>query len=127
MDQASVEVVTIERAHGHTRAWSITDDWAPGIRRDQIFAQALAHLKLSGKLIELEKRETPHARELEVVWEDGKRLLLHLDEGFGFMKSITRPRYDFHAPWEEQGQALLTQDYELGVWRPTRFYAASVG
>ena len=24
-------------------------------------------------------------------------------------------------------EALLTQDHELGVWRPTRFYAAPVG
>lgn len=126
-NETKIEVVTIEPESNHRDAWTIADRWPTSTPRGRLFEEALARIGLSGKLIELKKQDTPHARELEIVWEDGKRLLLHLDEGFGFMKSVSRPRYDFHAPLEEQGEILLDQKYDVETWRPTRIYASAVG
>lgn len=120
---AEIEVITTAPKPGMRSGWSISDNWTVGIRRDQVFLHALSHLGLSGKLVEKDKRDTPHARELEIVWADGHKLILHLDEGFGFLNAPRRPRYDSGAPAEEQGRGLLTEDYELRAWRPTRMYA----
>jgi ATP-dependent helicase YprA (DUF1998 family) len=125
--ETSIEVVTVEAASSHRDAWTIADNWPVASPRDHLFREALARIGLSGKLVERNKQDTPHARELEIVWVDGKRLLLHLDEGFGFVKCVSRPRYDFYAPIGKQVQTLLGQIYDVGTWRSTRIYATAVG
>lgn len=124
--ETSIEVITVEPAPNRGEAWTIDGNWLVGAPRDQLFHTALARMKLSGKLVEKEKRDTPHARELEIMWEDGKRVLLHLDEGFGFVRAISRPRYDFYAPIEKQVRMLVEQNYEIGTWRSTRVYATAL-
>lgn len=124
--ETSIEVITLELESNRGDAWTVADNWPGGAPRDQLFQAALARMGLSGRLIEKAKRDTPHARELEIMWEDGKRLLLHFDEGFGFVRSISRPRYDFYAPVEKQAQVLLEQNYEVGAWRSTRVYATAL-
>lgn len=122
-----IEVITMIPEKEYSGGSLITDKWPNTVARGELFAAALNRIGFSGAFIEKPKKKTQHARELEIVWGDGERLLLHLDEGFGFIKSVSVPLYDFHAPLDEQAEELLKKDFQIGTWRRTRIYASAVG
>lgn len=125
-EEIRIEVITTPPETERDSGWVFTDKWPRTVSRAEVFAAALDRIGLSGTLVEKDKRDTPHARELEVVWEDGKRLLLHLDEGFGFIRSVSVPRYDFRAAPDDQAEDLMTTEFTITTWRPTRIYVMAV-
>lgn len=44
---------------------------------------------------EAEKGRVPHARELHLVWSNGEKWLIRLDQGFGYWRASSRQRREF--------------------------------
>lgn len=122
LQDAALEVVTAALEPAYNQPLTIIDNWSHGARRGLIFDAALSQVGANRQFQERQKRDTSHARELEITWANGKRLLLHLDEGFGFLR-VERPvRFDAAASSIRQASDLLAAEYQVRSWRKTRLY-----
>lgn len=82
----------------------VEHDWPQGPNRAQVFRLLLE--KVGGTFSAEPKRSLPHARELQLKWKDGARLLVRLDEGLGFLNTVSRVRHAFTANVEQQARQL---------------------
>jgi DEAD/DEAH box helicase domain-containing protein len=122
LQSASLEVVTARPDSNSGPAMSLNDNWAYDAKRPSLFEEALSGIGAGRKFEERSKRETPHARELEVIWADGNRLLLHLDEGFGFLRADQFSRIKVEGSASKQAAALLAIPFDVVPYRGTRMY-----
>jgi ATP-dependent helicase YprA (DUF1998 family) len=104
----------------------IHDNWSEDDARRLTFETAAARLSIAAELEIREKKDMPHARRLHVRWVDGKSWMLHLDEGFGFVRTPQSIRFDFGVKPEQQAKTLLGAKYRIEPWRVTHLYASSV-
>lgn len=121
---ADVRLVTLpidSRRVGVDSRW-IWDDWAPGANRAVILGTALAQVGIKADVVELPSQRIPHARELQLEWDDGAAWTIRLDEGFGFLRSGQRITHDFHAADQAQGMALLKAKFTVGAQHTTYAY-----
>jgi len=59
------------------------------------------------------RRDMPHERSLEVLWENGEKLVATLDQGFGAWRAAGRPRHDFVADAVAQAGALTQLGFDI--------------
>jgi hypothetical protein len=58
-------------------------------------------------------RELSHARSLSVLWQDGVKWELRLDQGLSFMHAPRREDFPFSRPVPEQVVALRTRSFAI--------------
>ncbi|HZH16285.1 MAG TPA: DEAD/DEAH box helicase [Archangium sp.] len=108
------------------RAEFVEHDWAQGRERDRVFQLLLD--PVGGTFTSEPRTNLPHARELQLEWKDGARLLIRLDEGLGFLSAMPRHRHAFTASTEVQAQRLVTDTFQVARRNPldTLFYVGQL-
>lgn len=53
----------------------------------------------------------PHRRELEIEFDGGAKILVRLDQGFGFWRAKSRAAFPFEANVGQQVEQLLDDDF----------------
>jgi hypothetical protein len=56
-----------------------------------------------------DRRNASHHRELVLRWADGARLIIRLDQGFGFLKTQRIAAFRFGAPQEQQADLIVRE------------------
>lgn len=88
-------------------------DWQPGFQREEVLDCVARDLAQSLRLEEIDRRGSVHFRDVTVVWADGARWSVIMDEGFGFLEPSSRCQFDFRADPKAQGHALLRADFSV--------------
>ena len=126
MENASVRLLTIPRHQNPKALKHLGTDWHPNADQGTVFEHLLAGCGLKGTLQVLQKHEAPHARELRVLWADGKAWRLRLDEGLGFLRAAGTPTFDFSEAESEQGRKLALITWTVGVNNESHFYVFGI-
>jgi hypothetical protein len=121
-----IRLVTIPIDRGSRDPRWISHDWDRGADRGGIFENAAAMAGFRGEVETIDRKESPHARELTIAWTDGALWHLRLDEGFGFLQSRTPTRYDFAQDSRQQGLNLATDRFDVEARHPTVMYVLPV-
>lgn len=88
----------------HAWAHRINHPWPLASDRDGV-GDELARLRgFEPSFLTVAPRRLPHARELEIVWESGRSVLLRLDHGLGYWEGSAA--FEFGASHALQGQTL---------------------
>lgn len=116
----------IEGQPSGRRAEFVEHDWAQAQERDRIFQLLLA--PVGGVFTAEPRTNLPHARELQLEWMDGSRLLVRLDEGLGFLSAMPKHRHPFTANAESQTRRLATDTFQVARRNPldTIFYVGQL-
>ncbi len=111
---------------GYSNYWF--NDWSDEDTRSEVVTEALEVRCAQSRFAAEDKRDTPHYRELELGWEDGKTWRLRLDEGVGFLRATTRERFPFDQPTQKQAEVLEGGNLtvELRSRYPTCLYMSDV-
>lgn len=97
--------------HNRRTPGLIFHDWQRGEDRVEV-AQAVAHdLGFDARL---DFRGAKHARELQIVYRDGRIAQLYLDQGFGHWQATEAEPFDFFAPAASQARQLVAADLVVG-------------
>ncbi len=70
-------------------------DWRDGNDRQQVVEKWFQESWPAFAWSEETPRALPHARELALTWNDDERLLIRLDQGFGYWSTVSGTRPDF--------------------------------
>ena len=102
------------------------NDWQDRQDRQEVIRLVIGALgSLTFK--ETDSRSLPHAREMELEWEDGKRYSIRFDQGMGYwkMSNKSKPEYPFRASVTAQAQAIVADELmvEASSNYPTYWYA----
>lgn len=96
--------------------WTLTQEARPTI--EHLFGTASIPLDITFR----GTKRVPHARELEITWEDDTRWRCHLDHGFGFVQPSRLVLHPFDASPQRQAKALATATFDLDPTGPGRTY-----
>lgn len=110
MTPLQVKVANLE-SRGHQtgrRPRRVHENWPDLELFSEVFAEATAQKGLSGTLSTQDRKFMDHARVMKLELVDGGCWTLHLDEGFGFLRTKqSPPSFDFSARVGEQTRELL--------------------
>ena len=123
----SVDIFTAEMGAGGTYIPArFKNDWQDRQDRQEVIQLVIGAL-VSLKFKEAENRTLPHAREMMLEWEDGKRYSIRFDQGMGYwqMPFKSKQEYPFRASVTAQAQAILADELmvEASSSYPTYWYA----
>lgn len=90
-----------------------TDDWATTESQTAALTGLFGVLKGKVGVEVLSTRETLHARELVLTWEDDASWELRLDQGLSFMEAVRRDDFPFSKSPEEQVIVMRTRNVAL--------------
>jgi DEAD/DEAH box helicase domain-containing protein len=93
----------------------ISNNWQSTSVRDSILKDALNKTRSKVKVMSLDRRDLPHHRTFEFVWEDGTSKTIRLDQGFGYWKTTFRDNkfFNFHADTDSQAKQLDQIDVQI--------------
>jgi hypothetical protein len=81
--------------------------WANWPDDDDRAEVVLALAELCGFTPSYDDAAAPHGRKLTIVYDDGTRAVVLLDQGFGYWRAQTPTQHNFRAPPASQAKALL--------------------
>lgn len=125
MDPATIRLLTIP-IHQVKKGAHLGTDWKPKDDRGAVFTSLLAECGFQGVLEVHAKDQTPHARELKLVWADGTSWRLRLDEGLGFLRAAGNPAFDFDKTEGEQGTQLALVSFTVAVENDSHLYVFGI-
>lgn len=91
----------------------IGHDWRDGEDRRKIAARWFQEGFPAFCWHEVSSKDLPHARELELIWADGGRICIRLDQGVGYWRAIRQIRQNF--PFEADVEQQITRLRQLSV------------
>ncbi|MRG98178.1 DEAD/DEAH box helicase [Polyangium spumosum] len=103
-DATSVRIQTCEAYNDRNEASLHADWYRPREQRevlDALFAGVGASTIEIGK-----RRHAAHFRQLELVWDDDRKMTIRLDHGLSFMKTTSFTPYRFGEPGSKQAEAI---------------------
>ena len=104
-----VSSVFLDRRRGNRR--DISDDFEDESARRQIFQELVP-----GAVIDIRSRkQVPHARSFRLALNDGRKITILLDQGFGAWRAQSAVGHDFLADPSRQARALKRLDFSVGV------------
>ena len=128
-DNLLVEVETADFAPETRPSSRISHNWRSGEERNEV-ASAAIEVVVSGSVFSTARRwNLPHARELDLKWNDGRECVIRLDQGFGYWKPIVDLPFGFERAPDEQVERLLTSGPEVHAGsreHPTFAYVGKV-
>ena len=89
----------------------VFDNWPDDATRRAVLGEMFdgAEIRLGGKA------DCAHARSLAMTFEDGTRMTILLDQGFGAWEARGRPRFDHEASAKRQAQELIRARFEVSL------------
>src|SRR5690606_20699032 len=84
-----------EPSHSRFTPRRVHDNWPSMSEVPRILTAAAAKFGMDGSLEVLDRKNLDHARILRLVWEDKEEWQIHLDEGFGFLRSVDQVFHPF--------------------------------
>jgi DEAD/DEAH box helicase domain-containing protein len=95
-------------------AREVGDNWPEDVDVAAVFQRAASKVNLGGTLELRDRRNMDHARILALEWSDGVKWEVHLDEGFGFLRTDRRaPLHPFERSPAEQAERLMSGDFSV--------------
>lgn len=128
-EHLSVEVRTGDYPPPARPSSRISHNWRSSGERDAVAVAVFDEVVPEALFSSHRSRELPHARELELEWDDGNRCVLRLDQGFGYWKSGIDLPYGFEHDKSVQADRILGMHFDVkpGSWEhPTLVYVGKV-
>jgi len=99
----------IDRTEYTLRPTHLHHDWSTAAEQRQVLAGLLASLSTDVRVDVGDAHEVQHHREVILTWKDGKRFVLRLDQGLGFLHEEGRSKtaFRFHDNPEKQRDLLM--------------------
>ena len=97
----------------------IEHNWKSDRDREIVFRDYAASLKLA---LELQIGDLPHARQITLATQSGKRIHILLDQGFGAWRPERYIDFDFRARAESQARQLKGLDFTLSMSAESKTY-----
>lgn len=88
-------------------------DWDDAAERDGVIGALLDPLTERLDVVTKPRRDMPHRRCLKLLFEDGTRCAIHLDQGFGFLRLGRDRTFPFGKSANDQADFLRTLDGEM--------------
>lgn len=107
-----VDTIFVER-DGRTAPRTMTDDWPQRTSRKAVFEAAFQGLAVTSAWNEKSRRDSDHARSLQLTWADGATWACSLDEGFGFLTGAENCRHPFGASASEEAGSLVAAKFAV--------------
>ena len=107
----------------------VSHDWQQREHRNTTFESLWRHAGLQASLRELTTRESQHARELILRWQDGTRWAARFDHGVTFLSVTTEVPFPFDQSSQKQAERLTEVAFSLRNANQcgTYFYLTDVG
>jgi hypothetical protein len=97
----------------------IEHNWKSDRDREIVFREYATILKVG---LELQLGDPPHARQITMSTESGKKVYVLLDQGFGAWRSERYRDFDFRARAESQARQLKGLDFALSLPTESKTY-----
>ncbi len=94
-------------------ATTFDNDWESEDLRRDVLDGVLGHLGLNVKFERRSTRQLPHARTLEVHWDDGGSVVIGLDQGFGSWRGGDTTPFPFRQGLQPQMKRLITASFAI--------------
>ena len=106
-------VVTSPPVKSTRAGWLLGHDWASRLEIKKAIEVVFATKSMSVEVTARDVQQVPHERTLRILWTDQRRWRCHLEQGFGFLKTVGAVRHQFDAPPERQGTALANAEFDV--------------
>jgi len=95
---------------------TIEDNWT----EDRLRLQAMKGVLVGANVQILNRRDCPHPRRFTLEWEDGRKALIHLDQGLGSwaISGRSAPSFDVELDPTRQAKELLKLSFEVRNRQP---------
>ena len=110
---AAVVVESAPPVRPEADASAVWSNWPRAETRDAVLQAMLKNHAQRVSVTTMARRDMPHERSLEVLWENGEKLVATLDQGFGAWRAAGRPRHDFVADAVAQAGALTQLGFDI--------------
>ena len=111
MQDAMTKIVTARLNRIEKQGWTVYHSF----NNDALRRDVLQLLIQNAQVEILDKTALPHDRSLTFLLEDGRYVVITLDQGFGAWRAFGQCRYDFSAAPERQAKALRVNRFTVGV------------
>jgi DEAD/DEAH box helicase domain-containing protein len=91
----------------------LVHDWESAPHRDHVLRAMVERLGFVCRLETRRIQELPHDRTLQIQWQGGGNVVLHLDQGLGFWNARQRLPFPFTARPEAQGAELAGLRFDV--------------
>jgi hypothetical protein len=91
----------------------LSQDWESLQHRDYVLRRLIERIGFASRLETRVLHELPHDRTLQIQWQDGGSIVLHLDQGLGFWTTRQRIPFAFTAKPEQQDGELAKASFDV--------------
>ena len=84
----SVQVVSHAYLPGNSWEKTMSNDWNRYDTRDRVLRRLIGNMGTKSDICSLDYKDTQHDRELMVQWDNGEKLRIVLDQGFGAWRAV---------------------------------------
>lgn len=121
-DALPIDIITAHLATDARPGSLLWHEWQSSQDRTEVLSRLLKPLGRVA-LDERRRQDTQHARELTLIFEDGSRSALHLDQGFGFLGCRAEARHPFREDARRQASHLAGADFWVQARGKSFLYA----
>ena len=112
-DATRFRVVTTPPPKSTRAGWLVVDDWSTRQELKRTLEAVLGAKSMRVEVTLRDVKHMPHERTLRIVWTDQRTWRCHLDQGFGFMRTVNTVRHQFDASPQRQATALAAEDFDV--------------
>lgn len=107
--------------------WRISHDWTTTHERDAVAERVCGAAAREIAFQSFDRRQLPHARELEITWSDGASCTVRLDQGVGYWHARGDARFGFDARTETQADTLRDARLPVAAGAPSTRLSCTSG